>query len=62
VLAIVFPIAAFVAIGFEHSIANMVFLAWDLATRGGASGLLMQRPVSLVLAIGLPYAARPDRR
>jgi len=34
VLAIVFPIAAFVAIGFEHSIANMVFLPWDLVVHG----------------------------
>ncbi|MCX5746344.1 MAG: formate/nitrite transporter family protein [Proteobacteria bacterium] len=34
VLAIVFPIAGFVAIGFEHSIANMVFLPWDLAVHG----------------------------
>jgi formate/nitrite transporter FocA (FNT family) len=30
----VFPIAAFVAIGLEHSIANMVFLPWDLAVHG----------------------------
>lgn len=35
VLGIVFPIAAFVAIGLEHSIANMVFLPWDLAVHGG---------------------------
>jgi len=34
VVAIVFPIAAFVAMGFEHSIANMVFLPWDLAVHG----------------------------
>ena len=34
VLAIVLPIAAFVAIGFEHSIANMVFLPWDLVVHG----------------------------
>ena len=35
VLAIVFPIAAFVAIGFEHSIANMFLLSWALLLEGG---------------------------
>jgi formate transporter len=34
VLAIVPPIAAFVALGFEHSVANMVFLPWDLVVHG----------------------------
>ncbi len=34
VLAIVFPIAAFVAIGFEHSIANMFFLPWAAVLHG----------------------------
>lgn len=34
VIAIVFPIAAFVAIGFEHSVANMVFLPWDFMVHG----------------------------
>lgn len=36
VFAIVLPIAAFVAVGFEHSIANMVFLPWDLVVNGAA--------------------------
>ncbi len=38
ILAIMFPISAFVASGFEHSIANMYFLpvGWALA-RGGPS-------------------------
>jgi len=31
VIAIVFPITAFVAIGFEHSIANMFFLPYGIA-------------------------------
>ena len=30
VLAIIFPISAFVAIGFEHSVANMYFLTFSL--------------------------------
>jgi formate/nitrite transporter len=33
-LAVVFPIAAFVAIGFEHSVANMFLLSWALALEG----------------------------
>jgi formate/nitrite transporter FocA (FNT family) len=31
ILAIIFPITAFVAIGFEHSIANWFFLPFGLA-------------------------------
>jgi formate/nitrite transporter FocA (FNT family) len=31
ILAILFPITAFVAIGFEHSIANWFFLPFGLA-------------------------------
>ena len=31
ILAIVFPIAAFVACGFEHSVANMLFLPVGMA-------------------------------
>ena len=30
ILAIVFPIAAFVAAGFEHSVANMYFISFGL--------------------------------
>jgi len=37
VLAIVFPITAFVAAGFEHSIANMYFLPMGLALKGQPS-------------------------
>jgi formate transporter len=37
VLAIVFPISAFVAAGFEHSIANMYFLPMGLLLKGEAS-------------------------
>jgi formate/nitrite transporter len=36
VAAIVFPIAAFVAAGFEHSIANMFFIPMGLTLRGHA--------------------------
>lgn len=34
VVAIVFPIAAFVTVGFEHSIANWFFFPWALALGG----------------------------
>ncbi|MGH2407249.1 MAG: formate transporter FocA [Candidatus Limnocylindrales bacterium] len=36
ILAIVPPIAAFVALGFEHSVANMYFIPLGLLIRGGA--------------------------
>jgi len=41
ILAIVFPIAAFVAAGFEHCIANMYFIPLGMlfAPAGGAAGL-----------------------
>lgn len=40
VLAIVFPISAFVACGFEHSVANMFFLPLGIAlTASGADAL-----------------------
>ena len=35
VLAIVFPIAAFVAAGFEHSVANMYFISLGIFLKGG---------------------------
>jgi formate/nitrite transporter len=34
ILAIVFPITAFVTLGFEHSIANWFFLPWAIALGG----------------------------
>jgi formate transporter FocA len=37
ILAIVFPISAFVAAGFEHSVANMYFLPIGVLIRDGAS-------------------------
>jgi formate/nitrite transporter len=50
ILAIVFPVTAFVVLGFEHSIANMLFLPYAMALdgfenasllRGGAVNLLV---------------------
>lgn len=49
VLAIVFPIAAFVAIGLEHSIANMVFLPWDLAVHGADGAAVAATLVNLAV-------------
>src|SRR5688572_29792264 len=36
ILAILFPITAFVAAGFEHSVANMYFIPVGLFVKGGA--------------------------
>jgi formate transporter len=38
VLGVVFPVAAFVALGFEHSIANMFFLPYAMAIDVAVSG------------------------
>jgi formate/nitrite transporter FocA (FNT family) len=40
ILAIVFPITAFVACGFEHSVANMYFLPIGVALAAGTSAPL----------------------
>ena len=47
VLAIVFPITAFVACGFEHSVANMYFLPIGIALAAGTSA-----PLSVTDAFG----------
>ncbi len=36
VTAIIFPIAAFVAAGFEHCVANMYFIPYAIMVKGGA--------------------------
>ncbi|MBK9973784.1 MAG: formate/nitrite transporter family protein [Planctomycetes bacterium] len=51
VLAIVFPITAFVAMGFEHSIANMFFLPYALALDGFADAALVRGAVSNLLLV-----------
>jgi formate transporter len=53
VLAIVFPITAFVAAGFEHSVANMYFLPFGILTRELA-------PDSFWQASGAKAADFPD--
>jgi formate/nitrite transporter len=40
ILAIVFPISAFVALGFEHSIANMYFIPIGMLLTGGDISVL----------------------
>ena len=40
ILAIVFPITAFVACGFEHSVANMYFLPIGIALAAGSAAPL----------------------
>jgi formate transporter len=45
VLAVVFQVSAFVAAGFEHSIANMYFVPTGLFLRAWAEQLLGDRRV-----------------
>lgn len=47
ILAIVFPISAFVACGFEHSVANMYFLPIGIALAAGSAA-----PLSVSGAVG----------
>ena len=51
ILAIVMPIAAFVALGFEHSVANMFFLPLALAT--GAPGVTVAGMVGNLVPVTL---------
>ncbi len=46
ILAVILPIAAFVAAGFEHSVANMAFIPYALLVKsdGGFVGGLAARP------------------
>jgi len=52
ILAIIFPITAFVAMGFEHSIANMYFLpaGWLLSHQPAFASLYAQ-PITLPLIL-----------
>ena len=49
ILAVIFPITAFVAAGFEHSIANMYFIPVGLFIKAGA-------PASFWSSIGMSAA------
>jgi formate/nitrite transporter len=54
ILAIVFPITAFVACGFEHSIANMYFLPVGVAlTMGSATPVALQDVVANLALVTL---------
>lgn len=46
-VAVIFPVTAFVTVGFEHSIANWFFLPWGLGV--GAKGILPGAVGSLAL-------------
>jgi formate/nitrite transporter FocA (FNT family) len=50
--AVALPIAAFVAIGFQHSIGNMVFLPWDLVG-DGADGACVQAALANIAVVSL---------
>lgn len=47
ILAVLFPITAFVALGFEHSVANMFFIP---------AGLLAQSDVAVMSALSAPIS------
>lgn len=50
ILAVIFPITAFVAMGFEHSIANWFFLPYAMALDGFSDGdLVSGSAVNLVM-------------
>ncbi len=51
ILAIVFPITAFVAIGFEHSVANMFFLPYGLLLDGFESSSLITGSLTNMAAV-----------
>ncbi|MFO1280907.1 MAG: formate/nitrite transporter family protein [Burkholderiales bacterium] len=52
ILAVLFPIAGFVTVGFEHSIANWFFLPWGmaLAPTGTVSGAAVATNLAAVTA------------
>ena len=50
-LAIVFPITAFVTMGFEHSIANLFFLPYALALGGFEDAQLLAGSVRNLLVV-----------
>jgi formate/nitrite transporter len=52
ILAIVFPITAIVACGFEHSVANMYFLPIGVALAAGTSATSSAGPSSSRWSIG----------
>jgi formate/nitrite transporter len=51
ILAIVFPITAFVAIGFEHSIANWFFLPYAIALSWPIDGDLIRGALTNLIAV-----------
>jgi hypothetical protein len=57
VLAIIFPITAFVASGFEHSVANMYFIPYGLLLKGDAqvvaAAALTDMQLSQLTVVGL---------
>jgi formate/nitrite transporter len=53
ILAIVFPIAAFVTIGFEHSIANLFFLPYAIVLEGFGGAQLLSGALRNLLVVTL---------
>jgi formate transporter len=53
ILAIVFPITAFVALGFEHSVANMYFLSIGALSGIGGADAIVQGALSNLVPVTL---------
>ena len=53
ILAILFPITAFVALGFEHSVANMYFIPLGIALKGTKAGQLYSGSLQSLTVGGL---------
>ena len=51
ILAVIFPVTAFVAIGFEHSIANWFFLPYAILLGGFQSGSLISGAAVNLVAV-----------
>ena len=51
VLAVIFPITAFVVIGVEHSVANMFFLPYGMVLDGFSDSALISGSVTNLFAV-----------
>lgn len=51
ILATIFPISAFVACGFEHSIANMYFLPVGMALAAGSAPIALSAAVTNLVLV-----------
>ena len=62
ILAIIPPIAAFVAAGFEHSVANMYFIPYGLLVNSNDAYWSQQQDVTLPTSPDLTWSGFVDRQ